>query len=129
MAGKSKKWTNVILLYFKVLIGKEMKKTSYNRTYDSSNKRITLSFAPGDEYYINAQDIAIAKEANSNYLFIMSPYTPVTHEELVGFEVSDLIDYFKNGGKYSKKKIGGETFLKISYDNVCDLALFMRTLR
>jgi len=126
---KADKWLNALLLDLKVMKGKEMKETSYERTYESSNSLITLSYAPGDEYNINANDIATAKKAGSKYFVIMSPYTPVTHEEMVGFELSNLIEFFKKNDEYSKMRRKGEMFLQISYDNVCDLALFMRTLR
>jgi len=126
---KANKWLNVLLLDLKVMKGKEMKETSYERTYESSNSLITLSYAPGEDYNINANDIAIAKKAGSKYFVAISPYTPVTHEELIGFELSNLIEFFKKNDEYTKVKLGGKLFLQISYDNVCDLALFMRTLR
>lgn len=129
MLDKSKNWVNVLLLYFKVLVGKEMAETSHKRTFDSSEKRITLSFAPGDAYLIDPQDIALAKEAESNLLAVISPYTPVTHEELVIFQLGELIKFLKSTRQYTKVSIEGKSFLKISYDDVCDLAIFMRTLR
>jgi len=93
---KANKWLDVLLLDLKVMKGKEMKETSYERTYESSNNLITLSYAPGEEYNIIANDVATAKKAGSKYFVAISPYTPVTHEELIGFELSNLIEFFKN---------------------------------
>lgn len=107
--------------------GGTFKETSSKHVYETKKGKMCLSYSPGEEYHFNGEDIAKAKETGCAFFAIIAPYTPVTHEEVVILKTQELIDYFKGRNPY--EKVEGTNLLKINYDKVCDLSLFMLTLR
>lgn len=129
MQEKEDKIINSAYSYF--ILGKGYKLTPVEgkRHVYTTDKGNTIAFmaSPLTFYALKQSSLTDYKDI-SDYIVMIAPYTPVTHEELVVFATPGLVNFFK-GKRPRKVEIFGENYLEINYQNVCDISDFMTTLR